>query len=203
MFAQTYLVVTAADCWRCGMLDRAQIEFYREQGYLPVEDVLDPPLLDRLRRATYEMIERSRAVTISDSIYDLDEGSLCRQPAADPDQVAAPNVPGFDEVLHMPKVRSVLQALLGEVVRLQTTKLNTKAPGGGAAVEWHQDWAFYPHTNDDLLAIGVMLEDVDASNGPLMVIPGTHKGPVLSHFRDGVFAGAIDPADPLFARDQS
>ena len=31
-----------------------------------------------------------------------------------------------------------------------------------------------------------------------MVIPGSHKGPTLSHFRDGVFAGAIDPADPLF-----
>ena len=170
------------------MLDRAQIEFYREQGYLLVEDVLDPPLLDRLRRATYEMIERSRGVTVSDSVYDLDEGHSAANPRLTRIKSPHLNVPGFDEVLHMPKVRSVLQALLGEVVRLQTTKLNTKAPGGGAAVEWHQDWAFYPHTNDDLLAIGVMLEDVDASNGPLMVIPGTHKGPVLSHFRDGVFA---------------
>ena len=92
----------------------------------------------------------------------------------------------------------MLQDLLGPVVRLQTTKLNTKAPGGGAAVEWHQDWAFYPHTNDDLLAIGLILADVDEANGPLMVIPGSHKGPTLDHFRNGVFAGAIDPADPLF-----
>jgi hypothetical protein len=43
------------------MLDRAQIELYREQRYLLVEDVLDPALLDRLRRATHEMIERSRS----------------------------------------------------------------------------------------------------------------------------------------------
>ena len=56
------------------MLDRAQIEFYREQGYLLVEDVLDEALLARLRQATYDMIERSRAVVASDSIYDLDEG---------------------------------------------------------------------------------------------------------------------------------
>jgi hypothetical protein len=27
-----------------------------------------------------------------------------------------------------------------------------KSAGFGAAVEWHQDWAFYPHTNDDLAA---------------------------------------------------
>jgi ectoine hydroxylase-related dioxygenase (phytanoyl-CoA dioxygenase family) len=31
-----------------------------------------------------------------------------------------------------------------------------------------------------------------------MVIPGTHKGPVLSHHANGVFCGAIDPDDPLF-----
>ena len=95
-------------------------------------------------------------------------------------------MPGFDEVLHAPRVKAVLQALLGPTARLQTTKLNTKAPGGGAAVEWHQDWAFYPHTNDDLLAIGLILADVDEANGPLMVIPGSHKGPTLDHTRNGV-----------------
>ena len=88
--------------------------------------------------------------------------------------------------------------LLGPDTVLITSKLNTKAPGGGRAVEWHQDWAFYPHTNDDLLACGILLEDVDQDNGPLMAIPGTHRGPILSHHVDGVFSGAIDPDDPLF-----
>ena len=35
----------------------------------------------------------------------------------------------------------------------------------GSPVEWHQDWAFYPHTNDDILAIGVMLDDMTLENG--------------------------------------
>ena len=69
----------------------------------------------------------------------------------------------------------VLTDLLGPDVLIQTSKLNTKAPGGGAAVEWHQDWAFYPHSNDDMLAVGLMLEDVDEANGPLMVVPGSHR----------------------------
>ena len=43
-----------------------------------------------------------------------------------------------------------------------------------------------------------MLNDVDIDNGPLMVIPESHKRPVLSHFNDGVFCGAIDPADSDF-----
>jgi ectoine hydroxylase-related dioxygenase (phytanoyl-CoA dioxygenase family) len=184
------------------MLTKAQVETYREQGYLLVEDAVDAPLLEGLRRATHEMIDRSRTVAASDAVYDLDEGHSPASPRLT--RIKAPhiNVPGFDEVLHAPKVKAVLQELLAPVIRLQTSKLNTKAPGGGAAVEWHQDWAFYPHTNDDLLAVGLMLEDVDEANGPLMVVPGTHRGPVLSHFRDGVFAGAIDPADPLFERDR-
>lgn len=184
------------------MLSGAQIEFYREQGYLLVEDVIEPALLDRLRGATEEMIERSRAVAASDAVYDLDEGHSAANPRLTRIKSPHLNVPGFDEVMHAPGVKAVLQQLLGPTVRLQTSKLNTKAPGGGAAVEWHQDWAFYPHTNDDLLAIGLMLADVDEANGPLMAVPGSHKGPVLSHFRDGVFAGAIDPDDPLFERDK-
>ena len=46
-------------------------------------------------------------------------------------------------------------------MRLHGSKLNMKAPKYGSPVEWHQDWAFYPHTNDDILAIGVMLDDVE------------------------------------------
>ena len=78
-------------------------------------------------------------------------------------------------------------------VRLHGSKLNVKAPHGGSAVEWHQDWAFYPHTNDDLLAVGVMLDDCAMENGPLLVLPGTHRGPVYDHHADGAFCGAIDP----------
>jgi phytanoyl-CoA hydroxylase len=74
------------------------------------------------------------------------------------------------------------------------TKLNIKPARGGEPVEWHQDWAFYPHTNDDILEVGVMIEDCTMENGPLLMIPGSHRGPVFDHHYDGYFAGAIDPA---------
>ena len=38
-------------------------------------------------------------------------------------------------------------------------------------MEWHQDWAFYPHSNADVLAVGVMIDDIDTENGPMMVVP--------------------------------
>jgi ectoine hydroxylase-related dioxygenase (phytanoyl-CoA dioxygenase family) len=181
------------------MLSRDQIGYYRENGYLLVEDAVTPDRLQALRRVTYELIERSRAVMESDEVYDLDEGHAPDRPRLTRIKLPHKRHPIFWETLKSPRIAGLLQDLLGPDVLLQTSKLNTKAPGGGAAVEWHQDWAFYPHSNDDLLALGLMLEDVDLENGPLMVIPGSHKGPILSHHNaEGIFCGAIAPDDPLF-----
>jgi hypothetical protein len=33
---------------------------------------------------------------------------------------------------------------------------------------------------------------MDTENGPLMVFPGSHRGPIHDHHCDGVFAGAMD-----------
>jgi ectoine hydroxylase-related dioxygenase (phytanoyl-CoA dioxygenase family) len=94
-----------------------------------------------------------------------------------------------------PKIVACLQALWGPDIRFDTAKLNLKSAGFGAAVEWHQDWAFYPHTNDDLAAVGVMMDDMALENGPLLIIPGSHKDPVVydHHGEDGCFCGAMDP----------
>ena len=185
------------------MLSPDQVSFYRENGYLLIRDALLPGQLATLQRLTNAFIESSRAVSESNDLFDLDEGHSADQPRLT--RIKLPHIqhPAFWEVATSDRITSFLKPLLGDDIRLHTSKLNTKAPGGGAAVEWHQDWAFYPHTNDDMFSLGIMLEDVEAANGPLMVIPGTHKGPVLSHHQGGIFCGAIDPADPLFELDRA
>ena len=185
------------------MLTHEQKSFYHANGYLRVENVVTADELATLRRITYDLIDRSRGVTESDDVYDLDDGHSAEQPRLTRIKLPHRQHPFFWELLKASRITEVLTDLLGPDTLLQTSKLNTKAPGGGAAVEWHQDWAFYPHTNDDMLALGLMLEDVDADNGPLMVIPGSHRGPVLSHMMDGVFCGAVDPDDPAFALDEA
>ncbi len=180
------------------MLTVEQIAFYHDNGYLIVEDAIDPGPLAEMQAATREFIEQSRAVSRSDDVYDLDDGHSADNPRLTRIKLPHMQHPVFDQVMRSKRLLSILQPVLGPDIRLHTSKLNTKAPGGGAAVEWHQDWAFYPHTNDDMLAVGIMLADVDEANGPLMVIPGSHRGPVLSHFSNGVFCGAVDPDDPDF-----
>ena len=180
------------------MLDQNQKQFYDENGYLLVKSVLSKEQLTIMQNITYNWIDSSRNVTESNDFFDLDEGHSKAAPRLTRLKLPHKADVYFWEVLKNSNITSVLKDLLGSNTLLQTSKLNTKAPGGGAAVEWHQDWAFYPHTNDDVLAFGILLEDVTEENGPLMVIPKSHKGPILSHFSDGLFCGAIDPDDPDF-----
>jgi hypothetical protein len=92
------------------------------------------------------------------------------------------------------RVLDALAPLIGPAIRAQGDKLNMKSGDGGSAVEWHQDFAHYPHSNDDLCAVSIALGDARRDNGCMMVVPGSHKEPILDHHQDGVFVGAVSPA---------
>ena len=94
--------------------------------------------------------------------------------------------------MRAPKLLEILRILIGEDVRFRNSKLNIKAAKGGTAVDWHQDWAFYPHTNPDLLAVGIMLDDIDQENAPLMIFPQSHQGKTMDHHHREVFCGSVD-----------
>ena len=70
-----------------------------------------------------------------------------------------------------------------------------KSGGFGSPVEWHQDWAWYPFTNDDLLVVGICMDDMIEENGCLLAIPGSHKGRILNHHQDGCFVGGVTEPD--------
>jgi ectoine hydroxylase-related dioxygenase (phytanoyl-CoA dioxygenase family) len=177
------------------MIEDADVAFYREQGYLVVRDVLSGAEVEELRRVTEQFVEDARSRTAHDEIYDLEDSHSAREPRVR--RIKTPHLwhEAYARAVAHPGILEVLKGLWGPSIRFDVSKLNLKAAGYGAPVEWHQDWAFYPHTNDDLAAVGIMLDDVGDDNGPLMVIPGTHRGPILDHHDDeGYFCGAIDPA---------
>ena len=179
-------------------LSKDEINFYNDQGYLLVEDVISDNQHKEMLALVNGFFEKSKMIRENDNIFDLEDGHSSDNPRLKRIKQPHQHSQFFWDIIKESKIEEILRDLLGDNVSLKTSKLNTKAPGGGAAVEWHQDWAFYPHTNDNVLALGLMLNDVDIDNGPLMVIPESHKGPVLSHFNNGVFCGAIDPDDSDF-----
>ena len=180
------------------VLSKDEINFYNDQGYLLVEDVISENQHKEMLALVDGFFEKSKMIRENDNIFDLEDGHSSDNPRLKRIKQPHQHSQFFWDIIKESKIEEILRDLLGDNVSLKTSKLNTKAPGGGAAVEWHQDWAFYPHTNDNVLALGLMLNDVDLDNGPLMVIPESHKGPVLSHFNNGVFCGAIDPDDSDF-----
>lgn len=177
------------------MLSEQQVAAYRRDGVIVVPDVLNASTLAELRRVIAELIAAAAQVSQHDDVYDLEPShtpAMARvRRIKSPHKVHAL----FDQVIRSQPVIDILTQLIGPGLRLHGSKLNIKAAQYGSPVEWHQDWAFYPHTNDDVLAVGVLLDDTDLSNGPMLVTPGTHTGPVWSHHgEDGRFCGLIDPA---------
>jgi phytanoyl-CoA hydroxylase len=178
------------------MITADQKAAYQRDGFIVVPDLLDAGELVALRRIIRELVAGAAAVDTHTAVYDLEPGHSRSDPKVR--RVKQPHTvhPAFDAVVRKPPVIDVLTALIGPDLRLQGSKLNMKAARYGSPVEWHQDWAFYPHTNDDILAIGVMLDDMALDNGPLLVVPGSHRGPVWNHHGDdGRFCGLVDPAD--------
>jgi ectoine hydroxylase-related dioxygenase (phytanoyl-CoA dioxygenase family) len=179
------------------------VAFYRENGYLLVENVLDRSTRARMKEVIAELVAKAKGVAQHNDVYDLEPSHTPEAPRVR--RIKKPHLvnPIFWDFAKSSTLLEVVTKLLGPNVRLHGSKLNMKDPKYGSPVEWHQDWAFYPHTNDDLLAIGVMLDDVELENGPLLVLPGTHKGPVYDHHAEGRFCGAIDPVAVKLPYDQA
>jgi phytanoyl-CoA hydroxylase len=177
------------------MVSDEMVQAYRRDGVIVVPEVLGKETLAKVRSVLGELVAGAASVTEHTDVYDLEPGHTPENPRVR--RIKAPQKvhPIFDEIVRSAPVISILTRLIGPGLRLHGSKLNMKSAQYGSPVEWHQDWAFYPHTNDDILAIGVLLDDCDLENGPMLVAPGSHTGPAMwdHHGEDGCFAGLIDP----------
>lgn len=176
------------------ILTEAQRAAYDRDGFIVVPDVFSAGEIAELRAVTEEFERNAARVAANDDIYDLEDTHSAAEPRVR--RIKTPHLhhPAYARAGRNEKVVAILKELWGSV-RFDTGKLNMKSAGYGAPVEWHQDWAFYPHTNDDLAAVGIMLDAMTMQNGPMLVVPGSHNGPIYDHHGpDGRFCGAMDPA---------
>ncbi len=175
------------------MLGRAQIAQYQRDGYVLVAGLLEQDTLDELRTVTDEIVAGAAGIDAHTDALDLEDSHRADAPRVR--RIKKPHLahPFYRELAAHPAIMDVLTPLIGQNIRLRAGgKVNIKAAEYGSPVEWHQDWAFYPHTNQDVLAVGILLDDMDAGNGPLLFLPGSHLGPIYDHHSQGAFCGAID-----------
>ncbi len=172
----------------------AQKAFYEENGYLVLEHRIPEDILHNIRAEIAKFHEQARGLTASTEQIDLEDSHSSDAPRVRRIKLPHTHNAVMRELMYSDHILAPVRDLIGPALRLHTSKLNMKMGGYGAAVEWHQDFAFYPHTNDDVLAVAVIIDDMGPENGPLMVFPGSHKHPINDHHVDGVFAGAMDLA---------
>lgn len=176
------------------MLTSGQLAAYHRDGVVMVEDVADAATLATMRRALADLVAKSAPVTQHDDVYDIEPDHTAANPRLRRIKTPHKHHPSFNAFPRSEPLLSILKQLLGPDIRMHSSKLNVKTDSGGAALEWHQDWAFHPHTNASILAVGLMLEDCAMENGPMLIVRGSHRDRVVhDHSAEGRFCGAIDP----------
>src|SRR5436190_11606201 len=180
------------------VLTQQQREFYFENGYVLLEKFLSDDWIERLRAATEEMVNRSRGVTASDAVWDIDKAHTREHPRLRRLSSMNDHHPTFWEYASAPKspLPDAIADLVGPHVKFHHSKLNFKWSKGGDEVKWHQDIPSWPHTNYSPCTAGTYVYECNAEQGPLGVLRGSHNGPVVDQYNEkGEWTGCLKPAE--------
>jgi ectoine hydroxylase-related dioxygenase (phytanoyl-CoA dioxygenase family) len=85
------------------------------------------------------------------------------------------------EAVISPKLTEAMQDLLGPNVEFHHSTMHVKPPETGHPFPMHQDYAFYPHTDDRYVDVLVHLDDTRHENGEIRFLKGSHKLGNLPH----------------------
>lgn len=160
-------------------LNKSVIQQFWEDGFLVINDVFTQQEVNELRAAceSPEVVNPAQAAGQDHQTVHLLEITT--------------KYSALLELARSPKIVHCLTALIGPDIQLQHSKLATQAATKGkGGFNWHQDFAFFPHTNTDLVAVMVMLDDATPENGCMSMVKGSHKLGVLDHMQDGCFTGS-------------
>ncbi len=183
-------------------LSEEQRHRFWQDGFLTLPNAVTEDALASMRADFARWVEESRKhdtafgqMMDGRPRFDIEPGHRADRPAlrrvASPTELSAT----FLEVLQTSSMTDRISELIGPNLRFHHSKINSKLPGTATTVKWHQDFTFDPHSNDDLITALLFLDDVSKANGPLLVAPGSHKGPLLSLWQEGQFTGKVAEAE--------
>lgn len=192
-------------------LSPEQIDRFWRDGWLIAPNAVSADQLNALQTDFDQWWDASReheAPWDTDTVdgrprFDMAAGHCAEQPMLrrvnDPIAIS----PAYLDVARNSAMVDGIADLIGPNVRFHHSKINAKLPGSDTAVKWHQDFAFTPHTNDDVVTALLMVTDVTKDNGALEVLSGSHTGPIHPIWHGGVFTGAVDEATEADAQARS
>ena len=189
------------------ILTQHQKDQFWTNGFLVVENAVNDKQLGNLKKSFSDWVEESR--NHKDDYGKTKDG----RPRFDLQPGHSSDVPGLRRIQSPEEISEVFAdvmrnghsvdmcaELIGQGIRFHHGKVNSKLPGTATKVNFHQDFPFEPMTNDDMITCLLFIDDVTLENGPLEVVPGTHKGPLYSHWHNGIFTGSV--SDEILAEHE-
>jgi ectoine hydroxylase-related dioxygenase (phytanoyl-CoA dioxygenase family) len=184
-----------------GSLSSEQIEHYREHGYVIVPEVITPAQIDRY-------LTRAREIALGDVpeeaanrlVKDISFAKGLAPMPEDPEHALwkIMNPDRFDpimaECMRFPKVIDAVSSLIGNDLMAFLLMFIYKPPGVPESLHpFHQDAAYFSFgPQDQCLGVWIPLDPVDADNGSLCVVPGSHQLPVKNlEVKEGINFGAL------------
>jgi ectoine hydroxylase-related dioxygenase (phytanoyl-CoA dioxygenase family) len=160
---------------------------FADDGYLFLRGALDA---DAVRAARREVFERLHAVG---EVAAPPEAGIftgtSRRAELEPDRGrfwrSVSTGPRLRAVSHAGPIRAVMDAVFGEAARPQDY-LFLRAGVRGRATDLHFDYPFFTRAHDRVCTVWTPLGDVPVSDGPLVVVQGSHRyrdliEPMLGH----------------------
>ncbi|MEC4016373.1 phytanoyl-CoA dioxygenase family protein [Streptomyces sp. H27-D2] len=170
-------------------LTKQQIDDYRRDGFVVIPSVLsveDVVLIDSSIAELAGAGEEEIA-----GIFEFEKETIDGERTARRLYNPYEQHENFRKLATDKRITDRVVSLLGPDLALQHSKLNLKPPRVGAPVDWHQDLTYFPHTNDDLVAVLIYLDDATRDNGCIEVLPRLHHRFLDHAMPDGTFAGRI------------
>lgn len=171
------------------MLSNTQITEYHQDGYTVCPNFLSP-------EEVAQLVAEIEKIISGNTLANHDKKRMEMEPNQPSDGAKVRRLyepcthyPLFRKLSDSEKLLDAVEDLVGPNILFHYSKLNMKPPEIGSVVEWHQDLSYYPLTNRDSLAVLFYLDDADAENGCLQMLPGRHEGDLLAHTSEGYFQG--------------
>ncbi len=96
--------------------------------------------------------------------------------------------PVYARLARHPRLVEPVEQVLGDKLYMHQFKINGKMAFDGDVWQWHQDFGTWQRDDDmpepRAMNIALFLDEVNEFNGPLMFIPGSHKGGVINAGHD-------------------
>ena len=153
-----------------------QIAFYRENGFIQLNDVITGADLERLRAAVEKAVADE---TVPEPDDKREKGSY--------ESIFIQKVnlwqrhPAVREFVLSTHFGNIAARLSGYRMRLWHDQALFKEPQTGSKTPWHQDTHYWPHQQKaHQTSIWIALKDATISNGCMSFIPGTQKFDALT-----------------------